>query len=363
MTDPRRAALLLALGTAVVLLGTGCAVPPPPYGAPSPTVTIANDGVAPLPVLPAGCADILPVAEINEALPSPVEIWADEDSTPEGFSMLAYRQAGGLQCVWGGQGGTDGVPDNGIQLWVTPDAEADFRAHATGIIPDEGDLLVTDTVGDASVIDCGGADSTGMVCTADVLVGDYWIMARSFGHDDRDHDTGVADWTALLTGVAGRVADSGTPHAVWEPPAGAIDGAVWCTDPALAARVIGADAGEPFSAPYLPGADLSSVVERAGGERCEWTAGDRVIRIETLQGGGWAYPLLEADGIGAGEVFPGNATAVDTALDGALVACGDGCNAVFLTGDSLVVVDNLEGSAKQVAALTSALAEIIAAGA
>src|SRR5690606_9260309 len=113
-------------------------VPPPPYGEPSPTVTIANDGAEPLPVLPIGCGDVLPVAEINEVLPEPVDIWANEASTPEGFSALAYRQAGGLQCVWGGQGGTDGVPDNGIQLWISPDAVDDFRAHATGIVPDEG---------------------------------------------------------------------------------------------------------------------------------------------------------------------------------------------------------------------------------
>lgn len=371
MTDARRAALLLGFGTIVLILGTACAAPPPPLeGSSGPTGSVAspaNDGDEPLPVLPIGCADLLGVDELQQTIPSPLEVWADESSTPRGFDLIAYRQAGGLHCVWGGEGGTDGVPDVGVQLWVTPDAADEFREHATGTIYPDGDLLVTDTIEGASVLDCGTGEFTGLSCTADVLAaGDWWVYltARADTGDARSYDDALADTTALTESIVAKIAAAGDARPAWTAP-DATDGSAWCEDASLASVALGVDADGILIEPYRSTGDVAALAERAGGSQCIWSTADETsnVRIRTLQGGAWAFDQLAAEQLGAGEVFPGEAQPIETAADGALLACGDGCNAVLDIGSSLVVLDNLDGDTESLTATVQQLATMMMAGA
>lgn len=370
MTDLRRAALLLGIGTTVLLLSAGCAVPPPPLdggpSTPSAAVDLANDGAEPLPVLPLGCADVLGIDAVQQTIPAPLEVWDDESTTPRGFTELAYRQAGGLRCVWGGDGGTDGVPDVGVQLWISPDAVDAFHTHATGFLYPDGDTLVTDTIADGSIVDCGSGEFPGLSCTADVLAGDWWIYLTASGEpgDPRSYDDALADVTALAQGVVDRVTSAGESRQFWSPPGDASDGAPLCTDPTVASLALAVDAGGILGDQYVP--DLYTIggfAQRAAGEKCTWTTGDAAVSIRTLQGGKWAFDRLAADGIGAGDVSQGEAQVVDTALDGALVACGDGCNAVLLMGGSLVVISEVGFEPDAAAQTVQQIAEVLAAGA
>jgi hypothetical protein len=370
MTDPRRAALLLGIGTIVLLIGTACAAPPPPIEGSTPTgsaASPANDGAEPLPVLPIGCADLLGVDALQQTIPSPLEVWTDESSTPRGFDLIAYRQAGGLHCVWGGEGGTDGVPDVGVQLWVTPDASDEFREHATGAMYPEGDLLVNDTIEGASVLDCGTGEFAGLSCTADALAaGDWWVYltARADSGDARSYDDAVADTTALAESIIAGIASAGEPRPAWTAP-DATDGSAWCEDTSLASVALGVDADGILVEPYRSPGVVAALAERAGGSQCIWSTADESsnVRIRTLQGGAWVFDRLAAEQLGAGEVFPGEAQPIETPADGALLACGDGCNAVLDIGNSLVVLDNLNGDTDSLTATVQQLAAMMSAGA
>jgi hypothetical protein len=352
MTDPRRGAALLGFGFTVLLLAAGCAASPTPAdtSAPSdaPAAAPANDGDEPLPVLPIGCADIFALPALQDSFATVLRVWDDETTTPRGMPLLQFRQAGGLACVWGGQEGTDGVPDGGLRLWISPDGVNEFKDYGTGTIPGDGETLEVDTVGDNSVITCGSPQYTGLHCSADVLVGDYWILAKaSDTNTDLSHEDAVASFSGMLSTIADAVAGAGAPRPVWSPPADALDGAQLCSDATVAEYALGVDPGtvtsEPLSSDYQYD-EFRAVSARAAGSGCAWSLPDGAnVRITTLQGGAWAFARLQADGIGASMPTPGDVASVPSEnVDGELIGCGDGCQALFLYKGSLIAVDNID---------------------
>lgn len=350
MIDPRRGALLLGFGTIVLLLASGCAVPQPddtpPAVATAPDAP-TNDGDEPLSVLPIGCADIFALSDLQSSFVAPLSVHIDETSTPIGVELLEFKQAGGLECVWGGQGGTDGVPDAGLELWISPDAKA---AYTDFTIPaQEDDILISDTIGDSSVLDCGGGQYPGLSCRAEVLVGDYWIDAFARDSDQQDYDAEVTAMTAILTKVADAVAGSGTPRPVWVPAADALDGTQLCNQTIIAEYALDVAAPTLLSEPRTNYSSYGPIADRAAGADCTWTSGERTIYISTATGGTWIYDRLKAEGIGAGGPTSSDAVVIDApGVDGALVACGDGCNAVFLYKGSTIVIDNFDGPIEEV---------------
>lgn len=366
MTGTRRGAWLLGFGTIVLLTVAGCAVPQPePAGSTGPSASTAPDGFddsTPQSVLPLGCADVLPADVESAAVTSvPQTVWADESTTPIGVSKLRFKQAGGLFCQWGGEDGTDGVPDQGIQLWVSPDATDEFTQYTTGYPYPDGDVLVNDTLGDGSVLDCGPADEPTLYCTASILVGDYWIYATMDDQDQLGHDKVVSAATVLLSKVVDAVKGAGAPRPVWAAPAGAFDGEALCQDGAVAATVLQVDAETlklDTSAPDPLYSWPDSTIGQRAGTSCAWSAGDRTVILTTLPGAEWAFDAMMADGIGPNGPSRTDGTAIDApGADGAIVACGDGCDSAIQFTGSLVVVGNIDPPEHEAQVATLAVAK------
>lgn len=371
MTDPRRAGLLLVFGTSVLLALAGCAQPQPTSDAPpaGDSPSAVADDVPPQSALPLGCADVLSQDDEQAAFSVPQSVWIDETTTPIGIDLMEYKVAGGLQCQWGGQDGTDGVPDIGMTLLISPDAEQEFTDHATGFLYPDGDKLITDTLGTGSVLDCGSGEFTGLHCTADILVGTYWINAQLSDADGQEYQSEVSKATALLGKVVDAVTGAGAPRALWAPPAGVFDGESLCEDGDVASQALQADADtlsvDPTAARDDPGSIIGS---RIGNADCIWSAGDRTVRIATLPGAEWAFDALMASGHGAGSPNPDDGAVLDAdGVDGMIVGCGDGCDIVFqYTGSaptgSAIFITNLDGPLSSTESVGRAIAGILGAG-
>ena len=329
---------MMAVGVAALVLTlalAGCAPTPgstptaEPSTTPSPTATLAS---APAPALPLTCAQLFTAAAVQSHLHAPVSTKVDETHTGTYLQDLAVLQAGGTECTWGGQNMTDASYDTGVVLTILPDAATDFAGRSAR----SSSTTVSGSLGSSSAYDCGG----GGWCFGDLLAGDYWI---SFQIGDADSaESGPTDATveAIMKPIADAVSKAGGSVAAWAQPKKSFDGAALCTAtgaPALVSSALGATV-TPQDITAFDGI-LGAAGHREGVVTCSWSAGPNDgIGFDVLPGGSWVYQRVAA----APPLWTliGHPSVVDApGSDGALVGCGEHCEALFSTQKSLVHVD------------------------
>jgi hypothetical protein len=324
----------------LLLIVAGCAADPTPSDTeplpdPTPTPTYVQPD-APAATLPLNCADFGSLAAIQSSFAEPLQVRVDETSAPEGAYRAEFTQAGGLTCIWGGDGRTDASYDAGLTLNILGDAADAYAAYG----PPDGSS-VQDTLGDDSAIDCY-AFVPGYQCFGQVLVGEYWIDAVV---SDSANVTSTADAVAMFTAVVGSVVDkvraAGEPRPAWIPPAGSFDGAALCSDPTAVAAALGVAPGE-LSVQVLGANDTLQIAEgtrRSGSSHCTWgtASSTYAANLTALAGGAWAmkrYLAQPTVAIGGLQQAPQPVTLPNT--ESAILSCGDGCVAAMVIGGSIV---------------------------
>lgn len=320
---------LLVAASAVIMLA-GCAPAPshpasPHTGSPGSATPAA---VPTAPVAPGwaygiGCEDLIPSSTVQSHIVAPVSVKYDEHSVPATTFDVAFADAGGLKCVWGGTNRTDSSYDDGLTLMVLPQAAAEY----------------------ASWVAAGGTPGCSINACIDGgrLVESTWV---SIVLSDSERTGGnSANLSADDVAVAAHVADAlghlGTRGGLWSPPAGADTGARFCqADEAARLANAFADTSNVSldNVPAVPSNDLLSVaLARGGFVSCGWTVGgDHSIgslAISTVPGGAWASARMYAS---PPAHYPfGQYSAVSIAgATGAVAGCGDGCQAMFSVSDS-----------------------------
>ena len=350
---------LVLCGVAVL---SGCT---PSVSAPTPTPTSSSSSASPTAdaltrprsALPLSCAQILSLSELRSHLVDPVTVQIDETHAPRRLDEIAVLQVGGMQCAWGGRNMTDATWDTGVTLAVLPDATADFTAwEADPSAPH----AVTGTLGDFSGLTCESTgDASGDWCAGDVLVGTSWI---SFTVDDIGGaaGAGVSTTATVIGAVVDAVRGAGPARSNWTPPTDAVTGIEFCTQSTTASEILGAPVG-PIDADFAPAPDLALVASnRADVSGCDFTdASSRRFTVSTLPAGAWALPIVAA----APPLWTllGRPTPFDVSgTDGALRACGDGCQALVSVGGSLLqVYDSQTGNDAQFALIVQKTAAAI----
>lgn len=330
----RRGLVVLVVVAALSVAGCAAEAEPtePPVAEPSPTETTTPPPEEPLAALAAGCADLLPLELVQANVSGEtVEVSVDETSVPSGSHEIALLTVGGLRCVWGGEGRTDGGHDVGLQLSILPRADADFAAWlASGDqpqVPFEEDLF-----GDRSSTYCDAHYQNG--CYGAVLVDGFWIDASLREAAERSAAEGDAHFTALLTPVVEAIRGAGDPRPAWTPPPGVYDGAELCDDSGLATAIAGREVTvEDDSAPE--GAHQSAVAfRRADPVICRWSPS---IEIIVWRGGDWVFPRMIADPAEASGGYLSDAASVEIAgADGVLTAQADLVWSAMSVGGSLI---------------------------
>ena len=333
-----RRASLAAVALTGILAVAGCASPaaePAPTHAskpaehaatPTPTATVA----LPSPGWPyaIGCEGILPTATVQSHIVAPISLKYDEHSVPSRASDVAMADAGALTCVWGGTDRTDSSYDDGLTLTVLPDAATEFASWKASSGASSG----------------GGSICSVNPCGDDRLVGTTWFSLR-LSDSRRAGGSGAnlsADDSALAALITTALGNLGPRSAAWTPPASAENGRRFC-DPAEAAVLAGVMGIEATRITQRSGSeyvDLGTVaVNRGGLQECSWDIGPQSdsggVSIATVPGGAWALPRMLA---APQSHYPlGSMSAIRVSgTDGAVAGCGDGCEALFSFGGSLV---------------------------
>jgi hypothetical protein len=324
----------LFIGAVAVLLAlAGCTTTPAPHGtataSASPTATLA---ATPSPALPLTCAQLFTIGAVPSHLHDPVAVKVDETHVGTYLEDLAVVQAGGTECTWGGTDMTDASYDTGVVLTILPSAGADFAKDE----PPATSTTVTGHLGASSAYDC----ASGAWCYGDALAGTYWI---SFQLGDAGAANGPTGETvdAIMKPIVDAVASAGGAVAAWAKPTDSFDGAALCTAPgatALVSSALGAAAAPRDLARV--GGILGAAARREGVATCSWATGpDNGINIQVLPGGSWVYPRVTA----APPLWTliGHPSLVDVpgADGGALIGCGEHCEALFSVGKSVVHLD------------------------
>jgi hypothetical protein len=324
---------MLTVAVAVLVLAlAGCAPTPAsgqstaPATSPRPTATLAS---APVPALPLTCARLFTVGAVQSHLHATVSAEVDETHTGGYLEDFAMLQAGGTECTWGGQDMTDSSYDTGVVLTILPDAATEFAARQ---MPTSGDM-VTGTIGASSAYDC----ASGAWCYGDALAGSYWISFIVGDADSPDNGPTPATVEAILKPIAQAVSTAGGSVKPWAKPSEAFDGAALCT--AVGAQgLVSSALGAAVTPQDTTAFDdiFGAAAHREGLIKCSWAAGPNDgIGIDVLPGGSWVYPRVAA----APPLWNliGHPTAIDASgSDGALVGCGDHCEALFSIQKSLV---------------------------
>lgn len=337
-------ARLIGAVIAVVAIGlslAGCAKPVSPATVelsatitPSPTPTQA---AIPQSGLPLGCADLADASSVSAHYKGDtVAAAVDENSTAQGFSYRALQQGGGLRCVWGGTGRTDGGYDVGMELIVLTDAAPQYAAYA-GTSPNVA--WVADRYGDHSKSFCYVSDGY-LQCYGDVLIGQTWLDYRLTDSDHAMTDAQAYTWgDEQIKPVVSAISRAGMPRPAWKPGS-AYDTSKLC-DSTTATAIAGAPVTVSKSSADASGYPSQVGADRAATAKCTWTstAADANVDIAGLTGGAWALPgmtanLAETPGILGGAAQP---VAIPGA-DGAFVADGELAWGAVVTRGSLVEV-------------------------
>lgn len=330
---------ILAVGLALV----GCAKPSGPAtreasasGTPSPTPTQA---AIPPSGLPLDCSALDVAASVAAHYRADtVGVSVDENSTARGFAFRAFQQGGGLRCVWGGSGRTDGGYDVGIEFFVLTDASSDYATYSAKAGPAVD--WVAGRYGDHSRSFCTVYQDN-VQCYGDVLIGTSWLDYRltDYNHTmtlDQAYTWGDEQVRPAVAAISG----AGAPRPAWVPPSTAFDTSKLC-DAATASAIAGGTVSIATIAPDLSGYPPGAGMNRAATARCTWTSAtaDANVRIYGLTGGAWALPGMSANLAETPGILGGAAQPVTIAgADGAFVADGETAWGAVISHGSLVEV-------------------------
>jgi hypothetical protein len=293
---------------------------------PSPSASLTS---APVPALPLSCAQLFTIGAVQSHLHATVSTQVDETHVGTYLEDLAVLQAGGTECTWGGTDMTDSSYDTGVVLTILPDAATEFAARQLSTSAD----VVTGTIGTSSAYDC----ASGAWCYGDALAGGYWISFVVGDADSPDNGPTAATVEAILKPIAQAVGSAGGSVKPWAKSNKAFDGAALCTD-AGAQGLVSSALGGAVTLQDATAFDgiLGAAAQREGMTSCIWTAGpNNGIGIDVLPGGSWVYPRVAA----APPLWTliGHPSAIDApGSEGALVGCGEHCEALFSIQKSLV---------------------------
>jgi hypothetical protein len=303
----RFTSVVVAVGMVALLAGCAAPVPAHTHSADPKPTSSSTPTQAPTPSvrLSLGCADLVSDANSTALLGQVASYRVDQATVPKDMDSITERQYGSLQCEWSGPDTADGAHLPTLRLNVSPDAADGFNANIAAIEKQQQPTR-TAFAGDQSEMSCvADAQSGSVYCSANVLVGEYWIglgLIRS----TTILATVEAGVRSLLVAVAGDLANAKTA-AAWNPPgqelpafcasenrkssAAALNAAVGRTD-------LSYDAGEavPVSASSYP-KDTSDFTS------CSWSTdgkggagGDfNLLTVSLLRGGAWAMPPILAD--------------------------------------------------------------------
>jgi hypothetical protein len=322
--------ILVAGAAALMLVLAGCATTPggagtAGSGSSSPSPALA---AAPVPALPLTCAQLFTIGAVQSQLHDTVSTRVDETHLGSTIEDLAVLQAGGTECVWGGQGMTDENFETGVTIDILPDAASEFAARQGAA--DAG--TISGTIGSSSTYSC----DTGFGCVGDALAGGYWmsfIVNDANGSDDAAAASAVE---AIMKPIADAIAKAGGSVVAWAEPKTSFDGAALCSAATASALVTGAVGAGAQVAPGFADSGLhAAAANRERVTTCEWSGGDSAfLEVAVLPGGSWAWPLLAAAppllrsiGVPAAIELAGS--------DGALSGCGDGCASLVSVHNSV----------------------------
>ena len=179
-------------------------------------------------------------AQVQAVQAAPVTVLIDETTPPAPIDAVAFAEAGGLACAWGGTERVDDTRVNGLVVRVLPDAAADYATWAATLPAGDATL---DGYGDQSRVRCRAAEWP--MCSGGVLVGDYWIdLLYTNGRGPSDEGAVVTDFESLITPMVAAVRGAGQPRPAWQAPAGGLDVAKFCDDPERIATSIGMPADQ-----------------------------------------------------------------------------------------------------------------------
>lgn len=320
-----RTRVAVALGSILVFAGCGSTVTPEPTAAPTATSTPTEAPVADLrPAIPldGDCERLLTTPEVQTAIGLPVEPAASDQLVfPTQVAVL-----NGLQCEW--------VLDRSrlVALTVFPSSVLD------GSEPRSEDCW-------------GDAQTVGMVCFFDRIIGEYWFA----GFVETTPQAPVAPQAAIdtLTDLVHSRLDDPVPPS-WQP-----DGA-WRSDIAceefagLDLRSLGVERFTPYIGETGGNAGPGPwfAYDRSGYTACDFETDDLryAASIRVQPGGGWALddmppgPSVEVRGAQEARItepWEGNR----------MLAVSDGVNLLMLGSHEVDVPAALAGIAEQVLAL------------
>lgn len=360
---------VLAVGVALTLAGCIPVAPTPtptdaasPSATPSPTPTAA---ALPVPTLPVTCADVFTDTAASDILGASVQLKVAETTIRDIYSIVS-RQAGLLDCIWGGEGRTDNGWDEHIYLDVLPNAATEYDAGVWQV--DDG--ATPYTAGDISEYLCTTfGDDEQYFCNANILIDGYWAQvnaqASAAGSTQQAAEARMAK---LLDSLAVTIGGAGSANPAWAPPSDGITGA-FCADITESTSTVQAAFGVPdlASDPYIPPPPYGAsqvAQQRAGEQDCRWSAGFTSVYVQVVPGGAWAFPAIAAAPPRTSYALPVMAPVAIAGTDAAFVACGDGCYALLSVGGATVGVgtDTTSDPAAFAAALPPVAAAILAAG-
>ncbi len=228
---------------------------------------------------------------------------------------------------------TDSTWDTGIVIEILPAAAAEFASWESFA---SSPTAVTGTISDESGFQCGEtSDAGGDRCSGDARVKGYWI---SFSVNDVDgaDGGGVATTESAMTQVVAGITAASPARANWTPPGTIITGKELCSDPATAARVTAIVGDTLTSSELNVPPDLTAMAaKRIGLVSCAWRGPHGEFDLSTLPAGAWAYPLVIAH---PPTMLGAPASFAVSGADGAVRACGDGCQPQISVGGSLVQI-------------------------
>jgi hypothetical protein len=330
------------LAASVVLFAVlaGCAHAPTAGPSPSAAKT-AKPSPSPSPTqleqprsaLALTCAQLLPLPQLQAHLVDPVSVKIDETHLPRLLAEIAVLQAGGTQCAWGGEYMTDSTWETGVTLAVLPDASRDFLSWES---EPAAPRSVIGSVGDFSGLTCSPGSGW---CSGDALVGSYWVGfsvndVNTTDVNTTDVDAATAKANAVMAIVVAAIRGAAPARSNWTPPSSTLNGRELCVDSSATAASRTAMAG------------------------CSWSNPTDGLTVETLPSGSWALPALVSNppkwtffGSPAPLAVPG--------ADGAIGACGDGCEAYAALDGGLIMI--YRGTISDPAALAVTAGATIAA--
>ena len=337
---------LISVVVAVLAVGlalAGCAKPAGPAtgeasasATPSPTPTQAAIPQSELPLDCNALEDAASVAAHYRA--DTVGVSVDQKSTARGFAFRAFQQGGGLHCVWGGSGRTDGGYDVGIELFVLTDAASGYATYSASAGPSVD--WVTDRYGDHSRSFCTVYEEY-VQCYGDVLIGTSWLDFRlTDDHHVMTLDQAYTWEDEQVRPAVAAISGAGAPRPAWVPPSSAFDTSKLC-DAATASAIAGATVTVANDPPDASGYPVSVGMDRAAITQCTWTstAVDANVRIFGLTGGAWALPGMTANLAETPGILGGAAQPVTIAgADGAFVADGELAWGAVVSHGSLIEV-------------------------